>query len=1411
MTTAKRIALSALCLVLVAAATLLAVFLLGKGTPVYAAGAFTYDGSIRAEGGSTEGGRRGLRLYGYDSGATARFRNTQTDVFSAELQFGSHNGRSDLKKYSLVFTDLRSGKQFAVQVTSYSDHCDVGVVYGGQKGGVVYLERRNAAYGLTAGYNADGTYTRFSSEICSLSFDPAAMQVRVKADDGNYRVVWDFTRQYNDGKRLENDLPRFGEYTVSVVFDEIPANSRGDLMLYSFGGYSLTDETVSYRPAILLTKGLRPVAGEAFALPAARVADAGGKDASSKIRAVVYDEDGTVLAENVTEFTPQKAGVLYVYYAYEDGEEKADLWYRTVVMDPAAIGAKFTLDGELPSSVGAGAKFTIPKASVASDLLEAGSEDCLVTLYKDGKVMDGCRNVPAGFVFEAAEPGNYEVVYGGVLSGTYRTERHAFTADAGKLAVNVEIPDGFAKGTVYRFPAAGFCLGTARAEAAATVVFPSGRQETGDVTLDEVGKYTVRYRATVGGTGYTHEKTFTVRAPHTSDFDGGAPAYAQMRGNNEYSGVRLSLSDNMTVTYKKTIDLSDFTFDGTANTGKTLLELNFDPGTIGSTDIDSFFVVLTDPHDPTNYISIRLKYLNYAPTATFIRARSSNQANWVGYYYDFSSVDMRTDAASTHEEGGFVSSASFTHKLDEYDFGYNSLKLYFDYATKCLYAQPMWLTGHDDGTHPEYNSRTVPWLVYDFDATDGALSAGNKPWDGFTTGEAVLSVYAKGISGTTDVFVRNVGGEDLTTPLFDDRKSPVLTVDADRDDIPTAKVGTPYRVFDFTAVDADSPIIDKGVIVTRDVTGREVSLDASGCFTPLEGTYTLTYYAVDAFGYRTEEKISVTAARNVEEPQITLTGELPRTAVYGQTVTLPGYDIPSAGAGKAAVTITVTCGDVTIPVTGGRFDCLGATGVYRVVYTVTDYIGQTTRAEKKISVSLSQQLQFDEETISLPCAFLAGDKIFFGRYTAVYYNEKLEKVTVPATVTVTDGSGKTTIAPGEAYVPTVSGGVTEAVVTFSFASDGRTLTVTRTVPIQKTENGDDFMAGYFVTDNAAFSSSSNGLVFTPAAAGAEMRFSFVRPVWAGQMQLRFIADAKTFGASSFAVTMTDSLDGRQKVTLRYTLVRGLWYCAVEGGKPTATDFDGDGYLSLSYDNATRTFSDASGRALGTVSEAGDRSFAGFTSGYAYVDCVLSGTADTAVGLRTINNQTVNSVKRDMQRPYLKADGRYEGRVAAGTTITLLPATAYDVLNALGDITVSVKVGNKTVLAEHVLVPGETFVASECGTYTILYRVTDAAGNSVPEKIEFASYDPVKPTLRFDGTAGGEARIGQTVQLPSYTVVDDLPGSVTVYRYLLSPDGTKEKITGDSVVFTQAGTYTVTYLVTDAHGNVTLYRFVVTVR
>ena len=191
MTTTKRITLFVLCFVLVASVVALAITF--GGSEAYASDVFDYVGTIKTVNGSIEGNRRGLRLYGYDSGVTANFKNAQTDVFGAELQIGSHEGKKDLKKYSLVFTDVKSGKSFAVQVVSYSDYNDVGVVCNGNKGGIVYYERKNAAYGMTAGYNEDGVYTRFTSAICNLTFDPQSMQVRVKADDGNFRVVWDLS------------------------------------------------------------------------------------------------------------------------------------------------------------------------------------------------------------------------------------------------------------------------------------------------------------------------------------------------------------------------------------------------------------------------------------------------------------------------------------------------------------------------------------------------------------------------------------------------------------------------------------------------------------------------------------------------------------------------------------------------------------------------------------------------------------------------------------------------------------------------------------------------------------------------------------------------------------------------------------------------------------------------------------------------------------------------------------------------------------------------------------------------------------------------------------------------------------------------------------------------------------------
>lgn len=1410
MTKKRRITVYLLAILFALSVSFMFIAAFNQSNAVFAASIFEYDGKVKTVAGDEDGGKRGLRLFAYDSGATANFKGVQTDIFQSEIKIASFGGNSNLRKYSLRFKDEKSGKSFSVQVSSYSDYNDIGVIYNGAKGGIVYHEASNLPYGVTAGYNEQSVYTKFTADICSLTFDPESMQVKIKGDDGNYRLVWDFTKQYNDGKLIESDLEPFAEYSVAVVFDEIAANSRGDLLLCSFGGYSLAESNVEYRPAIILSSEIKPVLNKNYVFPSAKITSENGADVSDKIVASLYDENGKLLAKNVKNYTPAEKGTLYLYYEYSENGGTSDAWYKTEVIEQSEITEKFVYAADLPETVGLNAKVYVPDASVITNILASGREECFVTVKKDGKVVSGYEKIDGDFYLKVTETGVYEIEYSGKKSGEYNKEIKRITVDDGILAVNIDdIPDSFAVGSTYEFPSAEFYLGDETAVVTAKIITPYGEQKSGEITFSEVGKYTLDYTAVLGGENRNCSKDIFVKHKITDDFDTDA-SYSSMKSNNETTGVKLTLTDNKTITYGKTIDLSEYTFNDKTNNGKTLLEVSFDPKNIGSTDLDSFFVVLTDKYDSTNYISVRLKYLSYTPMATFMRARAANQTAWVGYYYDFFSTARRADAATTHEEGGFICSGSFTHAIDNYDFDFMSMKLYFDYETKCLYSQPLWLTGHDDlNGHPEYNSRLVPWLVYDFDSTDTELSAGNKPWNGFSTGEVILSIYAKGASSGADVFMLTVDGENLSDPLFDDNQAPIVTVDVDENAVPFAKVGSPYKIFDYTATDADSKITDKGVVVINDASGKTAEINVDGTFTPLEGTYTFLYYAVDAFGHRTEKKIRVTAKRNIDEPSLSVSSDMPSQAKYGETVTIADYEVTNVGAGMAAVTIDVKCGNESIPVVNGKFECKGAAGIYTVTYTITDYIGQSGKVRKRINVTRSEELGVNEESINLPKAFMHGDKFVFDNYTAVYYDANLNEIIVPATITVVDGNGTTTIGQDGVYSPKATESRSYATVTVSFARDRLKKTIARDIPIRTAKNGDGYIANYFVTNNASISMNSNGLTFTDDG-GEEMSFSFVRPIFAEEATFRFIAEASRFNAQSFNVTLSDKQNGLQKIVLTFTKSGKLWYCSLNGCEKALTYADADGYLQINYNNANKTVTDANGSIIGVADKtAGGAEFVGFASGYLYLDCNVTGISSTTeIGIRTINNQTINSVKRDMQKPYIKAVGAYDGRVPVGEEIKLGSVIAYDVLSPLGEVTVNVKLGAETFITEKTLREGETFKVNECGKYIITFKVADKNGNSATDYVDFSVYDPVKPTLEFDRTLESEVKVGRALKLSGYTVKDNQKDKVVVRIYVISPDGAREAVNGGEYTFGKKGTYTVVYMAADPNNNFVIYRFVV---
>ena len=68
-----------------------------RAEKTYAADIFEYRGIVKTVAGDTDGTSKGLRLFAYDNGAAAEFRNVQTDIFQSEIKITSFGGNKDLK------------------------------------------------------------------------------------------------------------------------------------------------------------------------------------------------------------------------------------------------------------------------------------------------------------------------------------------------------------------------------------------------------------------------------------------------------------------------------------------------------------------------------------------------------------------------------------------------------------------------------------------------------------------------------------------------------------------------------------------------------------------------------------------------------------------------------------------------------------------------------------------------------------------------------------------------------------------------------------------------------------------------------------------------------------------------------------------------------------------------------------------------------------------------------------------------------------------------------------------------------------------------------------------------------------------------------------------------------------------
>lgn len=1358
----------------------------------------------------TSESRTGLLMYAYDNGTSADFSIPFSGVFSADLKAVDGGSSEGLKRYSLKFTDTETGDTFSVGFAGSGSSMNVYVEVGGERAGVVYSTSgtQRLSLGYTSIYNQNGLYTSIEDGgSAKVSFDPESMCVYVENDLGGNDLVWDFNRTLIDGRYFETNLSSFDSYTVSVVFEDIVTNTKGELYVFSFGGVDFSNAVMStVKPTLNISLKANAIVGQEYELPVPTVRDASLRELSAgDVKVDVYNEQGEIVtsvsfADGKAGFVPPAAGKYYLFYQYRDGE--ADGYYKITAVERGAVESAFD-EWETDALVGTSTRVYIPALRVTTNLsVPDRSYGTSVTVRKDGTTLPGYDGIEGGFGFTFETAGRYEIIFSNDEFGVGLTQTTVVEVSDGIAAVNFPLfDDVMAVGTEFDIADAEITFAQRKYTSKTTLVYPSGKTATGSAKLDEAGVYTVRYECVYDGKEDVYEKTFAVKEVPSSLFETShcEVEYGKLNINNGYSGAIFTFESGGSFVYDKVIDLSDNTKED------ILLEMVIDPSSLSQMDFTGMYITFTDIYDESNYFTIRLRNGGTGPY-TLIRAAAPGQYYSAWYYgFDWSTgqVTSRLDNTVAHDFGGFVPNMSFTGESSVWTFDEAVLRIYYDNEEKALYSHASWL--------PEGYTKQ---MICDFD-DENCFS--NKLWSGFNTGEVRMSISTFGVDSSARVALFSIDGDRFDTQYSDDRNGPQITPELSP--LPSAQVGKPYRLPSFRVTDKDSAVVWQDCEV---YCGAEPIDVTDGVFTPSRaGTYTIVCYAADAFGNRTQKTFSVTAKETLPAITFEWTGSVPDRVEFGGRIDLPGIRITNPGAGEATCRVSYgILGQTLTETTGTSIDCTEL-GTLQIVYTVTDYVGNQTSKTMTVEVYRSTEPVFDPGDLNLPIAFFAGEKYVFPSYTATYYNKELVRYDIPAEITISDGAAEpTVIGQDGVYVPTVSDSQKTATVRLVFQGKGsQPLEITREVPIISLDyeaiSQKEYQKTLFVSLNAALTAKNDGILFENLTDGEDMSFTFAKPVDCRDLDLQFTLNATANRYGSLVITLTDAENGKQAIRFVITPDGDKLQCSVNGSPVTTisgsmTDPKKTA-VEIKYTAAGGEFVDGMGLKLGTpVTTMYGDAFNGFESGKVYIRfevCDITGAS--AVSVAQINNQKLTFLSGDNVSPLITVNGSCTGTYAIGDTVTIPPAHAYDVISRIGDVMVEVKAPDGTVVLSAVADRAYTVTCDQLGEYSVEYRVSEIwlvrgveqPGNTRTKMMSFVVANSKLPEIRFDSELPERATAGTTLHLPTYqTVSNSTSDAVEVFITVVSPDGKVTTVTDGKVVLSQYGVYQIVYRLKNADGN-----------
>ena len=872
-----------------------------------------------------------------------------------------------------------------------------------------------------------------------------------------------------------------------------------------------------------------------------------------------------------------------------------------------------------------------------------------------------------------------------------------------------------------------------------TVVYPSGGVYGGEkFEMTQAGIYTITYHATVDGQSIEETRQYlAVRMPQNVVIPEGDATveFGKYEVESPYTmkadtyGALVTLKAGQTFTFASTIKTANLTAD------YSILDMIVMPSVFKETDFEKLTVRVSDATNSDNYVEILILSSNLLDgdgQISYVQAGANGQqlGGYEGTTFHTNSLSYGTAVEHSFRALARVGDNRKNHTISE-----GSLTIAIDNAEKKVYCGPY------------SNNDTTMMMVNDLD--DVANYKGN-PWGGFTSDEVTVEVKAdRFVKATGKVLIKSFGDYNFANEV-EDTVAPQINVNYnEKQATPIAEVGKDFPIFAYAAKDAlDAQLKTNVYVYYLDARGQKITVETDGktFFAKYAGTYQIVYHAEDYSGNVSEKVVEVTAQEVMPNIYVSIEQPLVEAGAY-QTVAIPLASEVKAFGGSGYLSVERTVYNPKNQALDVADEMqLTMLGDYKVVYTVTDYLGNVEYGIMTVRSMPVEKPIFIEQP-SFDAALIKG-------FTY--------ELPMPLVIETANGEIREVIC--KTYV-------NDTLVEDSFKASGEEMTIRyvaegvngnetwqQTISVVNTDYG-KYKSKYFYSESdmeILDEKSYIEFVFDEACEA-----QFITPLYSKGFALILSYNTETNNFSTMDFVLTDA-NSKKTVTVHffYNGDEGTWFMQLNNAVSKVPYVNSKDMLSFALSTDTKKIIDTSGIEIATITAYDNgEPFQGFSETL-YWGISFGGVNEaSAIRMTQLCNQSLGHNKSSIEKatdeikPVILLDDVFYMRQKLGSKAQIPTAKAYDVLGQIKEFTITVEKGGVT-LASGPATEALDLTLDTAGYYLVTYYAKDSNGNSERIPYTILVSDETAPDLTIKHNIKAEYKVGDVVKLPVYSATDN---------------------------------------------------------